>query len=62
MVGKSITDGRRDCQEGVQSFLQKREPKFSATLETDGPPFYPWYTEVDTGSRPRIDTSTKANL
>jgi hypothetical protein len=62
MVEQSITDGSRDCQEGVQSFLQKREPKFSATLEKDGPRFYPWYNEVDTGSRPRIDTSSKAKL
>ncbi|KIW52888.1 hypothetical protein PV05_08501 [Exophiala xenobiotica] len=52
----------KDCQEGVQSFLQKREPNFSASLEKDGPPFYPWYSEVDTGSRPRIDTSSKAKL
>ncbi|KAI1616228.1 ClpP/crotonase-like domain-containing protein [Exophiala viscosa] len=43
----------KDCEEGVQSFLKKREPMFSATLEKDGPPFYPWYHETDTGSRPR---------
>lgn len=52
----------RDCKEGVQSFLEKREAKFSATLEQDGPPLYPWFAEVDVGSRPRIDPSTKAKL
>ncbi|KAK4941593.1 hypothetical protein LTR10_018470 [Elasticomyces elasticus] len=52
----------KDCEEGVQSFLKKREPRFSATLEKDGLPFYPWYHEIDTGSRPRADTSEKAKL
>ncbi|KAK6373638.1 hypothetical protein LTS17_008131 [Exophiala oligosperma] len=52
----------RDCQEGVKSFLEKREPRFAATLERDGPPFYPWYSEVDTGSRPRIDPASKPKL
>ncbi|KIY03518.1 uncharacterized protein Z520_00209 [Fonsecaea multimorphosa CBS 102226] len=51
-----------DCKEGVQSFMEKREPKFSATLEQDGPPFYPWSSEVDTGSRPRLHPSSKAKL
>ncbi|KAK4498077.1 hypothetical protein PRZ48_010733 [Zasmidium cellare] len=41
----------RDCEEGVKSFFEKRKPKFEATLERDGPPFFPWWTEVDTGSR-----------
>jgi len=52
----------RDCKEGVQSFLEKREAKFSATLEQDGPPFYPWYSDVETGSRARVDPSSKPKL
>ncbi|KIW65356.1 hypothetical protein PV04_07622 [Phialophora macrospora] len=51
-----------DCKEGVQSFLEKRPAKFSATLEKDGPPLYPWFAEVDTGSRPRVEPSGKAKL
>jgi len=51
-----------DCKEGVQSFMEKRPAKFSATLEKDGPPLYPWQTEVDTGSRPRVDLLGKAKL
>jgi len=52
----------KDCKEGVQSFMEKREAKFSATLEEDGPPLYPWFTEVDTGSRPRLDRAGKPKL
>ncbi|RVX66546.1 hypothetical protein B0A52_09422 [Exophiala mesophila] len=52
----------KDCKEGVMSFLEKREPNFTATLEDDGPPIYPWFSEVDTGSRPRRDRGSKAKL
>ena len=52
----------RDCKEGVQSFFEKREPKFEATLEDDGPPTYPWWTEVDTGKRAKADVKSKAKL
>ena len=51
-----------DCKEGVQSFMEKRPANFSATVEKDGPPLYPWYSEVDTGSRPRVHPSSKAKL
>lgn len=43
----------RDQEEGVQAFFQKRKPNFKATLEEDAPPNFPWWTEVDTGSRPK---------
>lgn len=43
----------RDQKEGVTSFFEKRKPKFQATLEEDAPPNFPWWTEVDTGSRPK---------
>ncbi|KAJ1706942.1 enoyl-CoA hydratase/isomerase family protein [Aspergillus flavus] len=44
-------DGR-DMEEGTRSFLEKRKPHFTATLE-DAPPNYPWWTEIDTGRRVR---------
>jgi hypothetical protein len=44
---------RRDMQEGIRSFLGRRTPDFKATLEEDGPPNYPWWTEIDTGRRLR---------
>jgi hypothetical protein len=52
----------RDCKEGVKSFFEKREPKFDATLEEDGPPTYPWWIEVDTGRRAKVDVRSKAKL
>jgi len=35
----SIGDGK----EGVKSFLEKREPKFTKRASTDMPEFYPWW-------------------
>ena len=52
----------RDCKEGVQSFFEKRDPKFEATLEEDGPPTYPWFNEIDTGKRARGEIKSKAKL
>ena len=43
----------RDQKEGVGAFFEKRKPVFRATLEDDGPVNFPWWTEVDTGSRPK---------
>jgi hypothetical protein len=43
----------RDQKEGVGAFFEKRKPNFKATLEEDGPVNFPWWTEIDTGSRPK---------
>ena len=32
-----------DAHEGVQSFLEKRPPKFSMKVSTDMPDFFPWW-------------------
>jgi enoyl-CoA hydratase/carnithine racemase len=32
-----------DAHEGVVSFLQKRQPRFTLRPSTDMPPFYPWW-------------------
>ncbi|KAF2165679.1 hypothetical protein M409DRAFT_67054 [Zasmidium cellare ATCC 36951] len=56
-IGFSIS-GSSDVKEGVDSFFEKRIPKFEATLEKDGPPIYPWYREVDFGlTRPKKASS-----
>jgi len=36
---------QKDAYEGVQSFLEKRPPKFTMKVSTDMPDFYPWWKE-----------------
>jgi enoyl-CoA hydratase/carnithine racemase len=36
----------RDSREGVESFLEKRQPKFAMKVSTDMPDFYPWWKET----------------
>ncbi|KAJ5833617.1 hypothetical protein N7474_001928 [Penicillium riverlandense] len=45
----------KDQKEGVGAFFEKRKPDFKATLEEDAPPIFPWWSEVDTGNRPRAE-------
>ncbi len=33
---------QKDGKEGVQAFLEKREPQFTAKVSQDMPPFFPW--------------------
>jgi enoyl-CoA hydratase/carnithine racemase len=39
------TGSRKDAQEGVQSFLEKRPAQFTMSPTTDMPDFYPWWKE-----------------
>ncbi len=34
-----------DAYEGVQSFLEKRPPRFGMKVSRDLPPFFPWWPE-----------------
>jgi len=36
---------QKDAYEGVQSFLEKRPPKFTMSASVDMPNFYPWWKE-----------------
>jgi enoyl-CoA hydratase/carnithine racemase len=37
---------QKDSQEGVESFLQKRPPRFPMKASSDMPDFYPWWKET----------------
>ncbi|MDP7639517.1 MAG: hypothetical protein QGG73_07360, partial [Candidatus Hydrogenedentes bacterium] len=39
--------GHHDAREGVDSFLEKRSPKFTNKVSEDMPPFFPWWEERD---------------
>ncbi|MDT8429612.1 MAG: crotonase/enoyl-CoA hydratase family protein [Pseudomonadales bacterium] len=36
---------QQDGREGVQAFLEKRDPEFSSKVSEDMPGFYPWFDE-----------------
>jgi enoyl-CoA hydratase/carnithine racemase len=36
---------QKDAYEGVESFLEKRPPKFTLRVSSDMPDFYPWWKE-----------------
>lgn len=46
----------KDSKEGVQSFLEKRPPKFESTMEKDAPSAWPWWDEL------KVDGEGKAKL
>ncbi|KAG9243319.1 ClpP/crotonase-like domain-containing protein [Calycina marina] len=39
----------KDKKEGIDSFLEKRDPKFTGTMEDDAPKAWPWWKDVDVG-------------
>ncbi|KAJ6531958.1 peroxisomal enoyl-CoA-hydratase [Mycena capillaripes] len=45
--GLAMTDG----EEGIRSFREKREPKFTGTLSKDLGSWFPWWHQVDTKHR-----------
>lgn len=46
----------KDSKEGVNSFLEKRLPKFESTMEKDAPSVWPWWDEL------KVDGKGKAKL
>ncbi|KAJ7475991.1 peroxisomal enoyl-CoA-hydratase [Mycena latifolia] len=43
--------GSADGEEGIRSFKEKREPKFTGTLSKTLGPWFPWWREVNTKHR-----------
>jgi enoyl-CoA hydratase/carnithine racemase len=50
----------QDNDEAVNAFLQKRSAKFTASMATDAPPVYPWFTPVNTKNPAVADPRTNA--
>lgn len=53
-----------DAQEGVTSFLERREPQFPLRVSTDLPDFFPWWDDqefVPLSPSPRHRTSGRAD-
>jgi len=51
--------GSKDNTEGMKSFMEKRDPKFTANMYDDAPETYPWWTPTNIvyPGRGRLDGS-----
>jgi len=45
--GVQYMGGSADAREGVESFLEKREPNYTLTPSKDLPDYFPWWVEPD---------------
>ena len=54
--------GSKDNIEGVKSFMRKKRPQFSGTIDKDQFPFWPWRDARKTESKRQIKDDTKVKL
>ena len=53
--GMGADMGYSDNKEGVQSFLQKRPPQFTGTMDNTEVSAYPWWNPIDVVRRPKVE-------
>lgn len=55
--------GKADNDEGIAAFMEKRQVKFTGTLDNCAPNVFPWWDQVATGARQRAKAApTKLKL
>ena len=57
-----LTDECRDNLEGIESFLEKRQPKFLGTGGNNEVTAYPWRVPIDALGRPKVDSVGKPKM
>jgi hypothetical protein len=61
LVCQELT-GCRDNTEGVQSFMEKRQAKFTGTMDSANVTGYPWWMPIDTLGRPKMAPTGRAKI
>ncbi|KAL1795281.1 hypothetical protein ACET3X_007097 [Alternaria dauci] len=54
--------GSPDNTEGVRSFMEKRQARFTGTMGNTNVAGYPWWTQVDTLNRPKVVPAGKPKI
>jgi hypothetical protein len=52
----------RDNKEGVESFLQKRAPRFTGTMDDTEVSAYPWWSPINVVRRSKVEGKVRAKI